>query len=131
MGYASLSHFRTFNRSDPPLLACLAIDPSAEVVCAASHTPSTSISGRYKPASPRPLAGHEGPILTLAFTPDGRNLLSPAPGTHNPHLERIRSLADFPNLSKLTSDLSASPSGRLPPTRRRPHLNRTTHILET
>ena len=70
-------NFRTFTAPSRLSFSSLAIDPSAEVVCAASHD-SFDIhvwnvqTGQLLDR----LTGHEGPIASLAFTPDGSTLAS-------------------------------------------------------
>lgn len=70
-------NFRTFTAPTRLSFSCLAIDPSAEVVCAASHDSfDIHIWSVQTGALLDRLSGHEGPISTLAFTPDGRYLIS-------------------------------------------------------
>ncbi|KIW80018.1 hypothetical protein Z517_06633 [Fonsecaea pedrosoi CBS 271.37] len=70
-------NFRTFTAPQRLSFSCLAVDPSAEVVCAASHDSfDIHIWSVQTGALLDRLAGHEGPISTLAFTPDGRHLVS-------------------------------------------------------
>lgn len=70
-------NFRTFTAPTRLSFACLAIDPSAEVVCAASHDSfDIHLWSVQTGALLDQLSGHEGPISTLAFTPDGRYLIS-------------------------------------------------------
>lgn len=70
-------NFRTFTAPTRLSFTDLAIDPSAEIVCACSHD-SFDIhlwnvqTGQLLDR----LSGHEGPISTLAFTPDGGTLAS-------------------------------------------------------
>lgn len=70
-------NFRTFTAPTRLSFSSLAIDPSAEIVCASSHD-SVDIhvwsvqTGQLLDQ----LSGHEGPISTLAFTPDGATLAS-------------------------------------------------------
>lgn len=70
-------NFRTFTAPTRLSFTDLAVDPSGEVVCASSHD-SFDIhlwnvqTGQLLDR----LSGHEGPISTLAFTPDGANLAS-------------------------------------------------------
>lgn len=70
-------NFRTFTAPTRLSFACLAVDPSAEVVCAASHDSfDIHLWSVQTGALLDQLSGHEGPISTLAFTPDGRYLIS-------------------------------------------------------
>ncbi|RVX68383.1 hypothetical protein B0A52_07383 [Exophiala mesophila] len=70
-------NFRTFTAPSRLSFSCLAIDPSAEVVCAASHDSfDIHLWSVQTGALLDQLSGHEGPISTLAFTPDGRYLVS-------------------------------------------------------
>ena len=72
-------NFRTFTAPQRLSFSCLAIDPSAEVVCAASHDSfDIHLWSVQTGALLDQLSGHEGPISTLAFTPDGRFLVSGA-----------------------------------------------------
>ena len=70
-------NFRTFTAPTRLSFSSLAIDPSAEIVCASSldsfdiHIWSVQ-TGQLLDQ----LSGHEGPIPTLAFTPDGATLAS-------------------------------------------------------
>jgi periodic tryptophan protein 2 len=70
-------NFRTFTAPTRLSFTDVAIDPSAEIVCASSHD-SFDIhlwnvqTGQLLDR----LAGHEGPISTLAFSPDGSTLTS-------------------------------------------------------
>ena len=70
-------NFRTFTAPTRLSFTDLAIDPSAEVVCASSHD-SFDIhlwnvqTGQLLDR----LSGHEGPVSTLSFTPDGSTLAS-------------------------------------------------------
>lgn len=70
-------NFRTFTAPTRLSFSCLAIDPSAEVVCAASHDSfDIHLWSVQTGALLDQLSGHEGPISTLVFTPDGRFLIS-------------------------------------------------------
>ncbi|RMZ84087.1 hypothetical protein DV737_g1257, partial [Chaetothyriales sp. CBS 132003] len=70
-------NFRTFTAPTRLSFACLAVDASAEVVCAASHDSfDIHLWSVQTGALLDQLAGHEGPISTLAFTPDGQTLIS-------------------------------------------------------
>ena len=70
-------NFRTFTAPTRLSFSCMAIDPSGEVVCAGSldsfdiHTWSVQ-TGQLLDR----LAGHEGPVSSLAFAPDGSVLVS-------------------------------------------------------
>ena len=70
-------NFRTFTAPTRLSFSSLAIDPSGEIVCASSldsfdiHIWSVQ-TGQLLDQ----LSGHEGPIPTLAFTPDGATLAS-------------------------------------------------------
>ncbi|KIW18193.1 hypothetical protein PV08_02481 [Exophiala spinifera] len=98
-------NFRTFTAPTRLPFACLAIDPSAEVVCAASHDSfDIHLWSVQTGALLDQLSGHEGPISTLAFTPDGRYLVS---GSWD-HTIRVWSVFDRSQTSEvlqLTSDL--------------------------
>lgn len=69
-------NFRTFTSPSPVQFSCLAVDPSGEVVAAGS-TDSFEIffwsvqTGKLLDV----LAGHEGPVSSLAFSPSGNNQL--------------------------------------------------------
>lgn len=70
-------NFRTFTAPQRLSFSCLAIDPAAEVVCAGSHDSfDIHLWSVQTGALLDQLSGHEGPISTLAFTPDGRMLVS-------------------------------------------------------
>ena len=70
-------NFRTFTAPTRLSFSCLAVDPSAEVVCAASHDSfDIHLWSVQTGALLDQLSGHEGPISTLAFTPGGKNLIS-------------------------------------------------------
>lgn len=98
-------NFRTFTAPTRLSFSCLAIDPSAEVVCAASHDSfDIHLWSVQTGALLDQLSGHEGPVSTLAFTPDGRYLVS---GSWD-HTIRIWSIFDRSQTSEtlqLTSDL--------------------------
>jgi periodic tryptophan protein 2 len=70
-------NFRTFTSPSPVQFSCLAVDPSGEVVAAGS-TDSFEVflwsvqTGKLLDV----LAGHEGPISSLAFSPSGTNQLA-------------------------------------------------------
>ncbi|RMZ79778.1 hypothetical protein DV738_g3114, partial [Chaetothyriales sp. CBS 135597] len=70
-------NFRTFTAPTRISFTCLAVDSSAEVVCAASHDSfDIHLWSVQTGALLDQLAGHEGPISTLTFTPDGQTLIS-------------------------------------------------------
>lgn len=70
-------NFRTFTAPQRLSFACLAVDPAAEVVCAGSHDSfDIYLWSVQTGALLDQLSGHEGPVSTLAFTPDGRLLIS-------------------------------------------------------
>ncbi|KAG6837084.1 hypothetical protein H0H93_014976 [Arthromyces matolae] len=70
-------NFRTFTSPSPVQFSCLAVDPSGEVVAAGS-TDSYEVflwsvqTGKLLDV----LAGHEGPVCSLAFSPSGANQLA-------------------------------------------------------
>jgi periodic tryptophan protein 2 len=70
-------NFRTFTAPTRLSFSCLAVDPSGEVVCAGSldsfdiHTWSVQ-TGQLLDQ----LSGHEGPVSSMAFAPDGGVLAS-------------------------------------------------------
>lgn len=70
-------NFRTFTAPSKIQFTSLAVDPSGEVVCAGSldsfdiHIWSVQ-TGQLLDR----LTGHEGPVMTLAFSPDGSTLIS-------------------------------------------------------
>ena len=70
-------NFRTFTSPSPVQFSCLAVDPSGEVVAAGS-TDSFEVflwsvqTGKLLDV----LAGHEGPVSSLAFSPSGTNQLA-------------------------------------------------------
>ncbi|KAI1000850.1 Periodic tryptophan protein 2 [Podosphaera aphanis] len=70
-------NFRTFTAPSRLSFSCLAVDPSGEVVCAGSidsfdiHVWSVQ-TGQLLDR----LAGHEGPVSSLAFAPDGSVVIS-------------------------------------------------------
>ncbi|RXW14310.1 hypothetical protein EST38_g11542 [Candolleomyces aberdarensis] len=72
-------NFRTFTSPTPVQFSCLAVDPSGEVVAAGS-TDSYEVflwsvqTGKLLDI----LAGHEGPVSALAFSPAGDNQLASA-----------------------------------------------------
>lgn len=70
-------NFRTFTAPSKIQFTSLAVDPSGEVICAGSldsfdiHIWSVQ-TGQLLDR----LTGHEGPVMTLAFSPDGSTLIS-------------------------------------------------------
>jgi periodic tryptophan protein 2 len=98
-------NFRTFTAPTRLSFSALAVDPSAEVVCAGSHDSfDIQLWSVQTGALLDQLSGHEGPISTLAFTPDGRYLVS---GSWD-HTIRIWSVFNRSQTSEalqLTSDL--------------------------
>lgn len=70
-------NFRTFTSPSPVQFSCLAVDPSGEVVAAGS-TDSFEVflwsvqTGKLLDV----LAGHEGPVSSLVFSPTGANQLA-------------------------------------------------------
>ena len=70
-------NFRTFTSPSPVQFSCLAVDPSGEVIAAGS-TDSFEVflwsvqTGKLLDI----LAGHEGPVSSLAFSPSGNNQLA-------------------------------------------------------
>ena len=70
-------NFRTFTSPSPIQFSCLAVDPSGEVVAAGS-TDSFEVflwsvqTGKLLDV----LAGHEGPVSSLTFSPSGANQLA-------------------------------------------------------
>ena len=70
-------NFRTFTAPQRLSFSCIAIDPAAEVVCAGSQDSfDIHLWSVQTGALLDQLSGHEGPVSTLAFTPDGRMLVS-------------------------------------------------------
>ena len=70
-------NFRTFTAPSRTSFSCLAIDPSAEVVCAGSlDVESIFIWSVQTGQLLDQLAGHEGPVSSLAFSADGGTLIS-------------------------------------------------------
>ncbi|THH00961.1 hypothetical protein EW026_g1650 [Hermanssonia centrifuga] len=70
-------NFRTFTSPAPVQFSCLAVDPSGEVVAAGSSDSFEVFlwsvqTGKLLDV----LAGHEGPIASLAFSPTGNQLAS-------------------------------------------------------
>ena len=98
-------NFRTFTAPTRLSFTCVAIDPSAEIVCAASHDSfDIHVWNVQTGALLDQLTGHEGPIASLTFTPDGRSLIS---GSWDRTI-RIWSIFDRSQASEalqLTSDL--------------------------
>lgn len=71
--------FKTFTSPDPVQFNCLAIDPSGEVVCAASLDTFqvfvwSVVTGNLLDI----YAGHEGPVASLSFSPAGDGKLASA-----------------------------------------------------
>jgi periodic tryptophan protein 2 len=70
-------NFRTFTAPSRLSFSCLAIDPSGEVVCAGSiDSFEIYIWSVQTGQLLDQLSGHEGPISTLAFAPNGSALVS-------------------------------------------------------
>lgn len=70
-------NFRTFTAPSRLGWSCLAVDPAGEVVAAGSHdTDTIHIWSVQTGQLLDRLAGHEGPVSSLAFTPDGGSLVS-------------------------------------------------------
>ena len=70
-------NFRTFTAPQRTSFSCLAVDPSGEVVCAGSHdTDKIYIWSVQTGQLLDQLAGHEGPVSSLAFSIDGNTLAS-------------------------------------------------------
>jgi periodic tryptophan protein 2 len=70
-------NFRTFTAPSRLGWSCIAVDPSGEVVAAGSHeTDAIHIWSVQTGQLLDQMAGHEGPVSSLAFTPDGTSLVS-------------------------------------------------------
>ena len=70
-------NFRTFTAPTRLSFACLAVDPSGEVVCAGSvDSFDIYIWSVQTGQLLDQLSGHEGPVATLAFAPNGSSLVS-------------------------------------------------------
>jgi periodic tryptophan protein 2 len=70
-------NFRTFTAPSRLGFSCLAVDPSGEVVAAGSHdTDAIHIWSVQTGQLLDQLSGHEGPVSSLAFTPDSSALIS-------------------------------------------------------
>jgi len=70
-------NFRTFTAPQRTGFSCLAVDPSGEVVCAGSHDSDKIYVWSVQTGQLLDqLAGHEGPISSLAFSADGNTLIS-------------------------------------------------------
>lgn len=71
-------NFRTFTTPEPVQFTCLAVDPSGEIVCAGGSGESFQIyvwnvqTGKLVDV----MAGHEAPIASLAFSPNGERVAS-------------------------------------------------------
>jgi periodic tryptophan protein 2 len=71
--------FKTFTSPEPVQFNCLAIDPSGEVICAASLDTFqifvwSVVTGNLLDI----YSGHEGPIASLSFSPSGDGKLASA-----------------------------------------------------
>jgi periodic tryptophan protein 2 len=65
-------NFRTFTSPEPVQFSCLAVDPSGEIICAGSLDSFEIYVWSVQTGNLLDiLAGHEGPIVSLAFAPDG------------------------------------------------------------
>lgn len=70
-------NFRTFTSTTRLSFSCLAIDPSGEVVCAGSIDTFDIHLWSVQTGQPLDrLAGHEGPVSSLRFAPNGGVLIS-------------------------------------------------------
>lgn len=70
-------NFRTFTAPTRLPFSCLAVDPTSEVICAASHDSfDIHIWSVQTGQLLDQLAGHEGPVSTLAFAPNGGIVIS-------------------------------------------------------
>lgn len=70
-------NFRTFTAPSRLPFSCLAVDPSGEVVCAGSHDSfDIHIWNVQTGQLLDQLSGHEGPVASLRFSPDGNTLIS-------------------------------------------------------
>jgi periodic tryptophan protein 2 len=70
-------NFRTFVSPEPNQFSSLAVDPSGDVVCAGSRDNFEIFVWSMQTGKALDvLAGHEGPISALAFSPDGSTLAS-------------------------------------------------------
>ena len=70
-------NFRTFTAPTRLAFSSIAVDPSGEVVCAGSHDSfDIHIWSVQTGQLLDQLAGHEGPVATLAFAPNGGILVS-------------------------------------------------------
>lgn len=98
-------NFRTFTAPTRLSFSCLAIDPSAEIVCAGSHDSfDIHLWSVQTGALLDQLSGHEGPISTLAFTPDGRTLVSGS-WDRTIRLWNVFNRSQSSEMLQLTSDL--------------------------
>ena len=70
-------NFRTFTAPTRLAFSCLAVDPSGEIVCAGSHDSfNVHLWSVQTGQLLDQLAGHEGPVASLAFAPNGSALVS-------------------------------------------------------
>lgn len=70
-------NFRTFTAPSRLSFSCLAVDPSGEVACAGSHDSfDIHIWNVQTGQLLDQLSGHEGPVSSLSFSPDGNTLIS-------------------------------------------------------
>ncbi|MCJ1246856.1 hypothetical protein MMC30_004065 [Trapelia coarctata] len=70
-------NFRTFTAPTRLPFSCLAVDPTSEVICAASHDSfDVHIWSVQTGQLLDQLAGHEGPVSALAFAPNGGIVIS-------------------------------------------------------
>lgn len=70
-------NFRTFTGSTRLSFSCLAVDPAGEVVCAGSlDSFDIHVWNVQTGALLDQLSGHDGPVVSLSFSPDGGTLVS-------------------------------------------------------
>jgi periodic tryptophan protein 2 len=109
-------NFRTFTSPSPVQFSCLAVDPSGEVVAAGS-TDSFEVflwsvqTGKLLDV----LAGHEGPISSLAFSPSGANQLASGSWDRTVRVWNVFGRSRAVDPLSLTSDVLAlafRPDGR-------------------